>query len=252
MHNKETDTPQDLRAPGAGGGAAGAGRVLPAQRPGDGLRQFGAQQHRPAGGEPPGRLQPEARGGAVAQAAANEQERYDKTFKGEEKRVPGNEVTQPITALAARQGDRGGLQVGGGRTTWLMGESKNRRSQGLGSGPRRGRRPGTGQRSLRSAGRSSSWGYVSAGLAVLALLGAWSLGAVGCTAPGSGYGRMGVDPRLFFCQHASISRGNLPVGADCALLPVDGAARVGPQGIGASPPTKSRQSPDRQCPGPAL
>ena len=63
---KGNEISPSLDASGAGAGAAGAGRVLPAQRPGDGLRQFGAQQRRPAGGKPPGRLQPEARGGAVA------------------------------------------------------------------------------------------------------------------------------------------------------------------------------------------
>ncbi len=67
-------------------------------------------------------------------------------------------------------------------------------------GPRRGRRPGTGQGLLRSAGRRSSCGYVAAGLAVLALLGAWSLGVVGCTAPGSGYGRMEDTPGSFFAN----------------------------------------------------
>jgi len=54
----------------------------------------------------------------------------------------------------------------------------------------RGGHPGTGQESPFSAGRRSSWGYGFACLAVLALLGAWSLGVVGCSAPGSGYGRM--------------------------------------------------------------
>jgi hypothetical protein len=61
-------------------------------------------------------------------------------------------------------------------------------------GPRvrgRGRRPTTGQRLLRSAGRRSSAGYVAAGLAVLALAGAWALGLAGCTAGGPGYGLMG-------------------------------------------------------------
>ena len=56
-------------------------------------------------------------------------------------------------------------------------------------GPRRGRRSGTVQGLLRSACRRSSCGYALAGLAALAFLGAWSLGVVGCTAPGSGYGR---------------------------------------------------------------
>ena len=44
--------------------------------------------------------------------------------------------------------------------------------------------------------------------------------------------------RFFSCQLASVSRGNLPVGAECALLQVDGAARVGPQGIGDWPTNK--------------
>jgi tetratricopeptide (TPR) repeat protein len=57
-------------------------------------------------------------------------------------------------------------------------------------GLRRGRRPASGQRLPRLAGRRSSAGYVTAGLAVLALLGAWSLGVAGCTAGGPGYTRM--------------------------------------------------------------
>jgi len=61
-------------------------------------------------------------------------------------------------------------------------------------GPRRGRRPGTGPGLPRSAGRRSSGGYGLAGLAVLALLVAWSLGVVGCTAPGPGYGRIAGSP----------------------------------------------------------
>ena len=56
-------------------------------------------------------------------------------------------------------------------------------------GPRRGRRPGTVQGLLHSACRRFSCGYALAGLAALAFLGAWSLGVVGCTAPGSGYTR---------------------------------------------------------------
>ena len=55
-------------------------------------------------------------------------------------------------------------------------------------GPRRGRRLGIGPGLPRSAGPRSSGGYVVAGLAVLALWGAWSLGVVGCTGPGSGLG----------------------------------------------------------------
>ena len=64
--DKGHENSPSLDGPGPGGGVAGAGRVLPAQRPGYGLRQCGAQQHRPAGGEPRRRLQPEARSGAVA------------------------------------------------------------------------------------------------------------------------------------------------------------------------------------------
>jgi thioredoxin-like negative regulator of GroEL len=60
--------------------------------------------------------------------------------------------------------------------------------------PRRGRRPGTGPGLPGSAGRSSSRGYVVASLAVLVLLGAWSLGVAGCTGRGSGYARMGETP----------------------------------------------------------
>ena len=64
-------------------------------------------------------------------------------------------------------------------------------------GPRGGRRPGTGPGLPRSVGRSSAYGYVTAGLAVLALLGAWSLGVAGCTARGSGYTRMEETPGSF-------------------------------------------------------
>jgi Tfp pilus assembly protein PilF len=55
-------------------------------------------------------------------------------------------------------------------------------------GPRRGLilGPGAGR---RPAGRRVSGGYVLAGLALLALWGAWSLGVVGCSSPGSGYTR---------------------------------------------------------------
>ena len=67
-------------------------------------------------------------------------------------------------------------------------------------GPRRGRRPGTGPGLPRSAGRRSSGVYGLAGLAVLALWGAWSLGVVGCTAPGSGYGRIGETPGSLFAN----------------------------------------------------
>ncbi|MBM4300676.1 MAG: tetratricopeptide repeat protein [Deltaproteobacteria bacterium] len=58
----------------------------------------------------------------------------------------------------------------------------------------RGRRSGVGQGLARSGGRRSSGGYGLAGLAVLALWGAWSLGVVGCTGPGSGYGRIEDTP----------------------------------------------------------
>ena len=67
-------------------------------------------------------------------------------------------------------------------------------------GPRRGRRPGTGPGLPRSAGRRSSGGYVLAGLAVLALWGAWSLGVVGCSGPGSGYGRIEETPGSVFAN----------------------------------------------------
>ena len=60
--------------------------------------------------------------------------------------------------------------------------------------PRRGRRPGTGPGWPRPAGRKSSGAYVLAGLALVALWGAWSLGVVGCSAPGSGYSRIGEAP----------------------------------------------------------
>ena len=52
----------------------------------------------------------------------------------------------------------------------------------------------------RSAGRRSSGGYVLAGLAILALWGVWSLGVVGCTGPGSGYGRIEETPGSLFAN----------------------------------------------------
>ena len=64
-------------------------------------------------------------------------------------------------------------------------------------GPRRGRRPGTVQGLLHSACCRSSCGYALAGLAILAFLGAWSLGVIGCSAPGSGYGRIEDTPGSF-------------------------------------------------------
>jgi hypothetical protein len=67
-------------------------------------------------------------------------------------------------------------------------------------GPRRGPRPGVVQGLLRSACRRSSCGYALAGLAVLALLGACSLGVVGCTGPGSGYGRIEDTPGSLFAN----------------------------------------------------
>ncbi len=56
-------------------------------------------------------------------------------------------------------------------------------------GPRRGRRPGPGRGCLVLPAAGPLAGYALAGLAVLAFLGAWSLGVVGCTGPGSGYTR---------------------------------------------------------------
>ena len=67
-------------------------------------------------------------------------------------------------------------------------------------GTRRGRRPGTGPGLPRSAGRRSPGGYLLAGLAVLALCGAWSLGVVGCTGPGSGYARIAESPGSLFAN----------------------------------------------------
>ncbi len=60
-----------------------------------------------------------------------------------------------------------------------------------------GRRSGTGPELPQSAGRKSSGGYAVAALAVLALWGAWSLGVVGCTASGSGYGKIKGPPGSF-------------------------------------------------------
>ena len=74
-------------------------------------------------------------------------------------------------------------------------------------GPRRGRRPGTVQELLHSACRRSSRGYALAGLAMLAFLGAWSLGLVGCTAPGSGYTR-GEDASGSFLANVRQSPGD--------------------------------------------
>jgi Flp pilus assembly protein TadD len=67
-------------------------------------------------------------------------------------------------------------------------------------GPRRGRRPGSGPGLSRTAGRKSSGVYGLGGLAVLALWGAWSLGVVGCSAPGSGYGWIGETPGALFAN----------------------------------------------------
>ena len=65
--------------------------------------------------------------------------------------------------------------------------------------PPRGRRPGTGPGLPGSAGRRSAGRYAVAGLAVLAVLGAWSLGAVGCSAL-LGYGQINEDPGSFFAN----------------------------------------------------
>jgi cytochrome c-type biogenesis protein CcmH/NrfG len=67
-------------------------------------------------------------------------------------------------------------------------------------GPRRGHRPGTMQGLLHSACSRSSRGYALAGLVVLAFVGAWSLGVVGCTAPGSGYTRGEDTSGSFFAN----------------------------------------------------
>ena len=66
MHTKDTKTPQALRGLALGVALLGLAGCFPPSALEMDLRQFGAQQHRPAGGEPPGRLQPEAGGGAVA------------------------------------------------------------------------------------------------------------------------------------------------------------------------------------------
>jgi tetratricopeptide (TPR) repeat protein len=75
-------------------------------------------------------------------------------------------------------------------------------------GPRRGCRPGTVQGLLHSACRRPSRGYALAGLAFLAFLGAWSLGVVGCTAPGSGYTR-GEDASGSFLANLRQSPGDI-------------------------------------------
>ena len=54
----------------------------------------------------------------------------------------------------------------------------------------------------------SSCGYALAGLVVLAFLGAWSLGVVGCTAPGSGY-TSGEDPSRSFLANLRQSPGDI-------------------------------------------
>ena len=65
-------------------------------------------------------------------------------------------------------------------------------------GLRCGRRPGTWPGLSLSAGRRFSGVYGLAGLAVLALWGAWTLVMVGCTAPGPGYSRIeGTSGSLF-------------------------------------------------------
>ena len=81
------------------------------------------------------------------------------------------------------------------------GEQKSGAAMGARAhGPRRGRRPGSGQELPRPAGRRSSNGYGLAGLAMLALWGAWSLGVVGCTGPGSGSGRIETTPGSVFAN----------------------------------------------------
>ncbi len=59
----------------------------------------------------------------------------------------------------------------------------------------------------RAHGPRSSRGYTLAGLAVLAFLGAWFLGVVGCTGPGSGYTRM-EDPSGSFLANVRQSPGD--------------------------------------------
>ena len=81
------------------------------------------------------------------------------------------------------------------------GEQKPRTRMGARAhGPRRGRRPGTWLGLPRSAGRRSSYAYGLAGLAMLALWGAWSLGVVGCSGPGSGYARIAESPGSLFAN----------------------------------------------------
>jgi hypothetical protein len=75
-------------------------------------------------------------------------------------------------------------------------------------GPRRGRRPGGSQGALRPAWPRSAYGYVVASLAVSALVGAWLLGVAGCTAPGSGYGRLEKNPE-FITPNMRLSQGEI-------------------------------------------
>ena len=77
-----------------------------------------------------------------------------------------------------------------------MGESKNRAQPwGLGlTAPAVGAAPGPGRDCLILPVAGPLAAMRLAGLAVLAFLGAWSLGVVGCTAPGSGYGQIKETP----------------------------------------------------------
>jgi len=80
----------------------------------------------------------------------------------------------------------------------VYGESKNRRSHG-GSGLRLPPWAPPRERAGIAwfAGRRSSGGYAVAGLALLAFLGAWSLGVVGCSAL-LGYGQINEAPGSLF------------------------------------------------------
>jgi thioredoxin-like negative regulator of GroEL len=77
-------------------------------------------------------------------------------------------------------------------------------------GCRGGGRPGGGQGVLLPAWPWSFCGYAAACLAVLAVLGAWSLGVVGCTPPGARTGWADETPGSFFASlrpsHGEIAR----------------------------------------------
>ena len=153
MHTKETKTPQALRGLALGVALLGLAGCFPPSALemdyGNSVRNNIAQQVvNPRAG-----FNPKPAVGLPPQAAANEMERYDKTFKEEPKKMGKQLETDQMTTINEphsphHQGDRGGPESRHrGRTTWLMGESKNRAQPwGLGlTAPAVGADPGPGR-----------------------------------------------------------------------------------------------------------